>query len=120
MHHVPGPGDVKWYWLLYNIPAGTKNLPQNVKDIGILGNNSVNGRTEYAPPHSKGPGPKTYIYTVYALSAPVTLNDPPSAVSREVLLAAMQDRIVATAELRVVYLRPADTTGEGGSRSPSR
>ena len=25
----------------------------------------------YAPPHSKGPGAKTYVFTVYALSAPV-------------------------------------------------
>lgn len=106
MHHV-APDKTKWYWILYDIPAVVTNLPKNVKGIGTLGNNSVNGRTEYAPPHSKGPGAKTYIYTVYALSAPPRLTVPPAQVNREVLLAAMQDRILATAELHVVYSRPA-------------
>jgi Raf kinase inhibitor-like YbhB/YbcL family protein len=105
MHHIPPKGPTKWYWVLYNIPADRLSLPKNVKDVGILGNNSVNGRTAYAPPHSKGPGPKTYVYTVYALSAPAKLAVEPSEVNREVLLAAMKDKILASAELRVVYSR---------------
>ena len=44
-----------------------------MKGVGTVGSNSVNDRTEYAPPHSKGPGAKTYILTVYALSAPPQL-----------------------------------------------
>jgi Raf kinase inhibitor-like YbhB/YbcL family protein len=120
MHHIPGPGDVKWYWILYNLPAETQSLPRNVKGVGTLGNNSVNGRTEYAPPHSKGPGPKTYIYTVYALSAAPQLAVPPTQVNREVLLAAMQDHILAAAELRVVYSRPAGATGVKGEAPPGR
>jgi phosphatidylethanolamine-binding protein (PEBP) family uncharacterized protein len=89
----------------YDIPATVQSLPKNVTSVGKLGNNSINGRTEYAPPHSKGPGAKTYIYTVYALSTPPQLTVEPSQVNREVLLAAMQDRILATAELHVVYSR---------------
>ena len=111
MHHIPGPGTTKWYWVVYNIPATTTSLPRNVQNVGILGNNSINGRTEYAPPHSKGPGPKTYIYTVYALSAPPQLNVPPAQVSRDVLLAAIRDRTLASAELHVVYTRPEGATG---------
>ena len=114
MHHV-APDRTKWYWVLYNLPAGTSSLPQNVKDVGTAGNNSVNGRTEYAPPHSKGPGPKTYVYTIYALSAPVQLAVKPSEVSRDVLLAAMHDSVLATAQLRVVYSRP---DGTGGKSEP--
>ena len=105
MHHLDPEGKAKWYWTLYNLPAGTTSLAKNVSGVGTLGNNSVNGRTEYAPPHSKGPGAKTYIYTVYALSAPVKLDLPPSQVSRDVLLAAMQGSILATAEMKVVYTR---------------
>jgi len=118
MHHVPPDGGFKWYWVLYNIPADTHGLPKNVKGIGTLGNNSVNRRLEYAPPHSKGPGPKTYIYTVYALSAPPQITVPSSEVNREVLLAAMKDKILASAELRVVYSRPEGATSDNEGRGP--
>jgi len=112
MHHIPGPGDVKWYWIIYDIPADVKSLAKNVKGVGTLGNNSVNGRMEYAPPHSKGPGPKTYIYTLYALSAPLKITVPATEVNRQVLLDAMQGLILESAELRVIYTRFA-TPGSG-------
>ena len=73
MDHFPGPGDVKWYWTLYNILAEVHRLPKNIRGIGTLGNNSVNHQLGYAPPHSKGPGEKTYFITIYALSAPVEI-----------------------------------------------
>jgi Raf kinase inhibitor-like YbhB/YbcL family protein len=114
MHHE-APDQTKWYWILYNIPATVQSLPKNVKGVGTLGNNSVNTRTEYAPPHSKGPGAKTYILTVYALSAPPQLTAPPSQVNREVLLAAMKDRILGTAELQIAYSRPINR-----SETPTR
>jgi Raf kinase inhibitor-like YbhB/YbcL family protein len=117
MHHIDPEGKAKWYWLLYNLSASTQSLPKNVKDVGTLGSNSVNGRTEYAPPHSKGPGPKTYVYTLYALSAPVKLDVKPSEVSRDFLLAAMKETILATAELRVVYSRPGGAPAQGASQS---
>jgi phosphatidylethanolamine-binding protein (PEBP) family uncharacterized protein len=106
MHHVAPDNEIKWYWTLYNIPAAVLSLPQNVTGIGTLGNNSVNGQVGYEPPCSQGPGNKTYIFTVYALSAPVEITVSPAEVNREVLLAAMSDRTLATAELPVVYARP--------------
>lgn len=60
-----------------------------------MGNNFTNGRAEYLPPHSKGPGPKTYVYTLYALSAEPKLTVPPVEVGRDTLLAAMKDLILA-------------------------
>jgi phosphatidylethanolamine-binding protein (PEBP) family uncharacterized protein/Spy/CpxP family protein refolding chaperone len=105
MHHIDPQGAAKWYWLLYNIPASVRSLPENVKGVGTLGNNSINGRTEYTPPHSKGPGAKTYIYTLYALSSPLQLAVAPDKVNRDVLLAAMKDRVLGSAELKVVYTR---------------
>ena len=112
MHHIDPEGITKWYWTLYNIPANLRGLPKNVKGVGTLGNNSINHRPEYAPPHSKGPGQKTYIYTVYALSEAPQLSVPPAQVSREVLLEAMKGLILATAELRVVYTRPEGITSQ--------
>ena len=89
-----------------------------MKGIGTLGNNSVNRRTEYAPPHSKGPGAKTYGLTVYALSAPPQITVPPAEVNREVLLTAMKDKVLATAELSVSYSRPEGTTERDERRGP--
>ncbi len=125
MHHN-APDMLKWYWVLYNIPTDVTNLPKNVKSIGTVGNNSVNNRGGYAPPHSKGPGAKTYILTVYALLAPPQITVQPSEVSREVLLAAMKDKILASAELDVTYTRSGnvqdsgDNPGPGQERRPPR
>lgn len=115
MHHVDPEGRTKWYWVLYDIPATVQSLPRNVTGIGTLGNNSVNGQTGYAPPHSKGPGPKTYVYTVYALSAPPQIAVPPSQVSRQVLLDAMDGLVLASAQLEAVYTRNGGT-GQGAAQ----
>lgn len=116
MHHIPGPGSTpKWYWVLYDIPATARGLQRNAQNIGTLGNNSINDRVGYAPPRSKGPGPKTYIYTVYALSSPPEIHVPPAQVSRDVLLDAIKDRTLASAELQVVYSRPEGATGQEAS-----
>jgi phosphatidylethanolamine-binding protein (PEBP) family uncharacterized protein len=108
MHHLDPEGVIKWYWILYNIPATVQSLPKNVKGVGTLGNNSINGRTEYAPPHSKGPGAKTYVYTIYALSAPLDLTVPPDKATRDILLAAMKDRLLGGAEMKVGYTRSSE------------
>ncbi|MBK7451920.1 MAG: YbhB/YbcL family Raf kinase inhibitor-like protein [Anaerolineales bacterium] len=105
MHHIPGPDDSHWYWVLYNIPANVTKLEKNTSGIGTLGNNSVNGETKYAPPCSKGPGEKLYTYTIYALSAEPTLSVPASEVSRDVLLDAIKDITLANATLNVTYTR---------------
>ena len=119
MHHIDPEGITKWYWTLYNIPADVRSLPANVRGIGILGNNSINGRTEYAPPHSKGPGDKTYILTVYALSSPLEVTVPADQVTREVLLASMKNKTLASSELQVVYAREG-ADPEPGSGMGSR
>jgi Raf kinase inhibitor-like YbhB/YbcL family protein len=105
MHHIPGPNDSHWYWVVYNIPANVTSLEKNSTGIGILGNNSVNDKTQYAPPCSKGPGEKVYMYTVYALSAEPQFTVPASDVSRDVLLDAIQDITLASAALNVTYTR---------------
>ncbi len=110
MHHIPGPGGVKWYWTLYNLPANQEHLPKNAKGIGTLGNNCINRILGYAPPHSKGPGAKTYIMTIYALSEAPKITVPANEVNRDVLLAAMKDHVLGTAELKTIYTR-----GETGS-----
>jgi len=109
MHHVAAPDDIHWYWVLYNISASVTSLPKNVSGVGTLGNNINNGRAEYSPPCSKGPGDKEYIYTVYALSAEPQISVPAEKVDRATLLAAIKDITLASAELYTIYARTGTT-----------
>lgn len=122
MHHI-APDMTKWYWILYNIPANVECLPKNVHGIGTPGSNSVNHQAAYAPPHSKGPGAKTYILTLYALDATLTWKEPPAEVTRDIVLDAMKGHVLGSATLSVVYTRgtdnPAATAGQPeGKRLP--
>jgi phosphatidylethanolamine-binding protein (PEBP) family uncharacterized protein len=108
MHHLDPEGRTKWYWTLYNIPAAVDHLEKNSRGVGTLGNNGITRREGYAPPHSKGPGAKTYVITLYALSAPLEMAEPPARVNREVLLAAMEGKVLGSVDLRVNYTRPGD------------
>jgi len=102
-HAAPG-NEMKWYWTLWNIPLTVHNLVKNTQDVGQLGT-SFKGQLGYEPPHSQGPGPKTYVITVYALSQPLETSLSSRAVNRETLMEAMQDKVLASASLHVVYTR---------------
>ena len=111
MSHIPGPGDVRWYWTLYDIPATTTSLTKAVSGVGKVGT-GFKGEVGYEPPHSKGPGKKIYTLTLYALSAEPKLSVPPAQVNRDVLLAAIKDITLASTELNVSCTRTGDTTAE--------
>ena len=118
MHHVDPEGKTKWYWTLYNIPPELTGLPMDVQGIGTLGSNSINREIAYAPPHSKGPGAKTYTLTLYAVSEMLKITAPAAQVSRDFLLAAMKGKVLAKAELRVVYSRAASPNSQNENRRP--
>ncbi|MCX6956725.1 MAG: YHYH protein [Verrucomicrobia bacterium] len=120
MHHLDPEGMTKWYWTLYNIPADVTGLSKNTQGIGTLGNNSVNRRVGFAPPHSKGPGEKTYVLTVYALSAPLKIDTAPAETNRAGLLNAMRGLVLDSAELRVTYKRSGAEGAPGRGDKPVR
>lgn len=105
MHHEAAPNDVHWYWVLYDVPPDVDHIDAGAPPPGALGTNSVNDRREYTPPCSKGPGPKRYTFTVYALSGHPTVGDP-RRVSRPVLLKAIEGMVLGQASLDVTYSRP--------------
>lgn len=106
MHHIAKDGDKHVYMLLYDVPATASGIPDNIKGAGKWGTNTINRQNNYAPPCSKGPGPKTYVITVYALSAGPAITVPPSQVNMDVLLNAIRDKIIASATINVIYSRP--------------
>ncbi len=101
MDHLTPDNQMKHYWTMWDIPASVTDLPRNARDIGKLGK-GFKGQLGYEPPHSKGPGVKTYEITVFALSSPLSITRPPGEVDRDVLLAAMQDKVLASASMKVV------------------
>lgn len=106
MHHIPPTGDNHVYMLLYNIPSSVSSLAEKSANLGLFGVNTVNGKTEYSPPCSQGPGAKQYVMTVYALSAEPVLGVAQTKVTRDILLAAINKTTLGTAVMNVSYTRP--------------
>jgi phosphatidylethanolamine-binding protein (PEBP) family uncharacterized protein len=119
MDHLAPGNVIKTYWTLWDIPATTTDLPTNVHAVGTSGR-SFNGRQGYEPPHSQGPGLKTYVITLYALRASPQLAHAPGAVTREELLNACNGQIIASASLSVNYTRNGDPAAPGDSPRPTR
>lgn len=105
MDHLAPGNEMKSYWVIWDIPATTTLLAKNARDIGKSGR-SFRGQIGYEPPHSQGPGLKTYTIHLYALSASPQITRPTREVTREVLLTAIKDSILDSAELKVTYTRP--------------
>lgn len=117
MHHLDPEGKTKWYWILYNIPPNIQSLPKDVHGLGTLGT-GFKGRIGYEPPHSRGPGAKTYVLSLYALSAAPNVTVPPAQVNYEVIMAALKDRILASADLNVVYTSNNGNSGDNAPKDP--
>lgn len=117
MHHEAGPGDLHTYLLVHTIPSSITRLDEGATRVGRFGVNTVNRQAAYAPPCSKGPGPKPYVLTVYALSkAPAFATG--STVTREALLAAISKTTLASASMTVTYERPASAVGNNPPKGP--
>jgi phosphatidylethanolamine-binding protein (PEBP) family uncharacterized protein len=115
MDHVAPGGDKKWYWTIYDIPANVVSLPKDSQRIGKIGT-GFKGEIGYEPPHSKGPGAKTYVITLYALSEPLKVAASPG---REELIAAMKDKVLASSSLRVVHTSGVSVSSVPSDLSPS-
>ena len=120
MHHLDPEGKTKIYWLMHDIDPRTTSVAKNAADFGKMGLSTVHHRVEYAPPHSKGPGEKKYVLTLFALSAKPSLADAAQPVSVEPLLAAMKGKVLAAADLNVLYTRPAGASDAEEKRPPRR
>ncbi len=96
------PGGTWNHWLLFNLPADTRALPENTTlPTGTrIGKNSW-GRTDYGgpcPPH----GTHRYFFKLYALDTTLSLAD---GASKSEIEAAMNGHILAQAELMGTFTR---------------
>jgi phosphatidylethanolamine-binding protein (PEBP) family uncharacterized protein len=110
MSTIPGPGTVKYNWLLYGLGSDVQSLPQGVSGVGVLGEADDNGGQGYAPPCSQGPGTKEYTFTVHALSRQPDLTGiAASAVTGDVLLKALAGIELGAASITLTNTRSVAT-----------
>lgn len=95
------------HWVLFNLPAQTRELKEGVPTTETLGDGAKQGKNDFgdigyggpAPPKGK---PHRYFFKLYALDAAVDL--PPGATKAQ-LLDAMKGRILAEGQLMGKYGR---------------
>ncbi len=97
------PRATPWvHWVLYNIPADVKELPEGAKGIGTEGVNDSNMAEYNGPMPPRGHGVHHYHFKVYALDAKLGLKP---ALTKDELLAAMKGRVIAQGEIVGTYER---------------
>ena len=90
------------HWVVFNIPAATKEIQKGTEPKGIGGRNSW-GRTGYGGPCPPS-GTHRYFFKLYALDSTLNL---PEGTAKKDLEKAMQEHIVAKTELMGTYKREA-------------
>jgi Raf kinase inhibitor-like YbhB/YbcL family protein len=94
------------HWVLFNIPAGKTELPENIPGDRILENGAKHGmndfrRLGYGGPRPPG-GTHRYFFKIYALDIEIGLE--PGATKTE-LLKAMEGHILDEGQLMGKYAR---------------
>lgn len=107
MHHYPkgtveGVDPPSQYWLLWNIPADTVELPRgNPASIGDEGADKDERRTGYTPPCSPPGSQHKYVITLYALDS--TLDNLPAHDDLQVdwsrMTEAMEGKVIASTSI---------------------
>jgi Raf kinase inhibitor-like YbhB/YbcL family protein len=100
------PSGLFTHWLVYDIPAQTTELPEGVPPRPAMDGEGRQGVNDFGALGYGGPCPPNgshrYVFTVYALDAPLGL--PPGATKREVR-DALGAHIVAEGSLTGRYVR---------------
>ena len=100
------PGGTWVHWVLFNLPAEIRSLPANVASDPELASGGVHGSNSWNSIGYGGPcppgGEHRYFFKLYALDSVL---DVEVGATKEQLLEAMEDHIVAEAELMGTYSR---------------
>ena len=94
------------HWVLFNLPAETKELAENVPTDGTLTNGAKQGITDFGRTGYGGPCPPSgthrYFFKIYALDMEIDLT--PSATKND-LVKAMEGHILGQGQLVGKYKR---------------
>jgi len=107
MDDPDAPIGVFTHWVLFNLPADSRELPEAVPAQSQLSNGAFQGKNDFGKIGYGGPcpppgSPHRYRFTLYALEQPLDLK--PGASKKQVLQ-AMQGHILAQGQLTGLYQR---------------
>ena len=90
------------HWILFNIPANTRELPTAAAPpAGSISGNNSSRRTGYGGPCPPG-GTHRYFFKLYALDTTLGLA---AGATKDDVLAAMEGHVLTQAELMGTYAR---------------
>jgi Raf kinase inhibitor-like YbhB/YbcL family protein len=95
------------HWVLFNLPADTTGLPEDVPKKPTLDNGARQGTTDFKRPGYGGPcpppgKPHRYFFKLYALDSRLDLGE---GVRKKDVEKAMQGHILAQGQLMGTYKR---------------
>jgi hypothetical protein len=100
------PGRTFVHWVVYNLPADLRELPEGVTADTSLGGDAQQGQNDFGRSGYGGPCPPSgthrYFFKLYALDTTVNL---PATASKADLISAMDGHVLAGAELVGRYAR---------------
>jgi Raf kinase inhibitor-like YbhB/YbcL family protein len=106
MDDPDAPGGTWVHWVIYNIPAADHALPEAVPTSAKLADGAVQGKNSWPKSGYGGPCPPSgthrYFFKIFALDALLKL---PDGATKPQLIAAMEDHVLAQAELMGTYKR---------------
>tara|TARA_R110002124_G_scaffold233406_1_gene398692 strand:- start:60374 stop:60865 length:492 start_codon:yes stop_codon:yes gene_type:complete len=102
------PAHIFVHWIMYNIPADLRNLPEHIPDKEKLKNGALQGRNDFrkigygGPCPPEGHGPHHYHFKLYALDIMLDLE---AGVSKEKLEIAIKGHVLDWTQLIGIYER---------------
>jgi Raf kinase inhibitor-like YbhB/YbcL family protein len=103
MDDPDAPGGTWDHWIVFNIPAEARHLPEAVSagEIGATFGKNSWGRGDYGGPCPPS-GTHRYFFKLYALDTTLSLDE---SAGKEQVLAAMEGHILAETELMGTFSR---------------
>lgn len=100
------PGKTWVHWVLFNLPSGTKELPEGVPALASVSGGGVQGINDFRKVGYGGPcppkGTHRYMFRLYALDAELAL---PAGATKAELEGAIEGHVLGQVTLTGKYSR---------------
>ena len=100
------PVGIFTHWVLYNLPADTKKIAENIPAVDVLPSGAMHGITDFKTVGYGGPCPPNgehrYFFKLYALD---TVLDLPAKATKKQVEQAIKGHIIEEAQLIGLYCR---------------